>query len=271
MSAELASRSSVSTDVSYFKSTISQNITSGVATLSFDMKPYTRNGAPITKGEISVTLTLAGGAKSDMARAILKDSSGQVKDSRTYGENGPLESSSTITYTKSGLNEGTYDLEIEFYSIDENAGEIRQNSWKALARVVPGLIAQAEVKDFNLNEVYHITYENVEDATLAAGQVLIKSFSRKSNEITLAEYEKNGFYFMGWYEDDSFPAASTAITVVDPKTTTTNKSLYALCNRRNFGYSHPARISLEHSHITLIIRYRHPRHRRTAKRYSQWK
>lgn len=228
MKADVAEGSTVAAGVTVFKDTISKNIGSGTHSLSFELKPFTESGMAVTSGEVKVTLTLSEEAKPDMAIATLKDSSEQVKDSKTYPESGSLVSGSTITYQNSAIEEGTYHLAIEFYSMNEQGGKVKQNTWEAIVRIVPGLKAVAEVTNFNLNEVYHITYENVDGANPVGGSVQIKTYSRKSDEITLSEYEKSGSYFMGWYEEPSFPSSSSTVTKLNPKTTTQDKTFYAL-------------------------------------------
>lgn len=228
MSAEVADGSTVVDGVTVFKDTQAVSVGSGANVLSFVLKPFKSDGTEVSGGELSVTLSLDPEAKADKARAVLKASDG-TEFTKDYPDSGKLSQGASITFQKSNLSAGTYDLEIEFYSEDEKGGTIKQNSWMAIVRIAAGLKSSATVQNFNLNEVYKITYET-NGGTLATG-VHVLSYSRKSEAIELASCTKTGFLFMGWYETNNpaladVPAA--AKTNFSPQTEARNKTFFAL-------------------------------------------
>lgn len=228
MSAEVADGSTVIDGVTHFKDTQAVSVGSGANVLSFVLKPFKSDGTEVSGGELSVTLSLDPEAKADKARAVLKASDG-TEFTKDYPDSGKLSQGASITFQKSNLPAGTYNLEIEFYSENENGDKIKQNSWMAIVRIAAGLKSSATVQNFNLNEVYKITY-NTNGGTLATG-VHVLSYSRKSDPIELATCSKTGFLFMGWYETNNpaladVPAA--AKTNFSPKTEARNKTFFAL-------------------------------------------
>lgn len=228
MSAEVADGSTVVDGVTVFKDSQAVSVGSGANVLSFVLKPFKSDGTEVSGGELSVTLSLDPEAKADKARAVLKASDG-TEFTKDYPDSGKLSQGASITFQQTNLSAGTYDLEIEFYSENENGGTIKQNSWMAIVRIAAGLKSSATVQNFNLNEVYKITYET-NGGTLATG-VHVLSYSRKSEAITLAQCSKTGFLFMGWYETNNpaladVPAA--AKTNFSPQTEARNKTFYAL-------------------------------------------
>ena len=99
----------------------------------------------------------------------------------------------------------------------------------AIVRIAAGLKSSATVQNFNLNEVYKITYET-NGGILATG-VHILSYSRKSEAIELATCTKTGFLFMGWYETNNPALAdvpTAAKTNFSPQTEARNKTFFAL-------------------------------------------
>ena len=228
MSAEVADGSTVVDGVTVFKDTQAVSVGSGANVLSFVLKPFKSDGTEVSGGELSVTLSLDPEAKADKARAVLKASDG-TEFTKDYPDSGKLSQGASITFQKSNLPADTYNLEIEFYSENENGDKIKQNSWMAIVRIAAGLKSSATVQNFNLNEVYKITYET-NGGTLATG-VHILSYSRKSEAIELATCTKTGFLFMGWYETANPALAdvlSAAKTNFSPQTEARNKTFYAL-------------------------------------------
>lgn len=216
---------SVLSSVKSYSDTQAVTLTGNPVTVNFDLKPRDSNGTEITKGAVSISLTLSSDVISaNKARASLK--LGGVEKAAKEDD---VSAGGTFTFTAENLDKDTYDLEIEFYSKDVDSGTIiPQNTWQALVRIEPGLLSSAEVTGFNLNEVYNITYENVGDAVpdpVAASGIAIKSFSRKSASFELPKYKKSGYYFAGWYDNAAFEGSS--ITEFNPANESSSVTLYA--------------------------------------------
>ena len=155
--------------------------------LSFVLKPFKSDGTEVSGGELSVTLSLDPEAKADKARAVLKASDG-TEFTKDYPDSGKLSQGASITFQKSNLSAGTYDLEIEFYSENENGDKIKQNSWMAIVRIAAGLKSSATVQNFKLNEVYKITggYADASagglytdgDVTLSEGVIITRKITQ---------------------------------------------------------------------------------------------
>lgn len=216
---------SVLSSVKSYSDTQNVTLTGNPVTVNFDLKPRDSNGTEITKGAVSISLTLSSDVISaNKARASLK--LGGVEKAAKEDD---VSAGGTFTFTAENLDKDTYDLEIEFYSKDVDSGTIiPQNTWQALVRIEPSLLSSAEVTGFNLNEVYNITYENVGDAVpdpASASGIAIKSFSRKSASFELPKYKKSGYYFAGWYDNAAFEGSS--ITEFNPANESSSVTLYA--------------------------------------------
>ncbi|MBQ7754082.1 MAG: InlB B-repeat-containing protein, partial [Treponema sp.] len=215
---------SVLSSVKSYSDTQDVMLTGNPVTVNFDLKPRDSNGTEITKGAVSISLTLSSDVISaNKAMAILKLGGG-----KKASKEDDVSAGGTFTFTAENLDKDTYDLEIEFYSKDGDSGTIiPQNTWQALVRIEPGLLSSAEVTGFNLNEVYNITYENVGDAVpdpeVASG-IAIKSFSRKS-ALELPKYTKSGSSFAGWYDNAAFEGSS--ITEFNPANASSDVTFYA--------------------------------------------
>ncbi len=220
---------SVLASVKSYSDTQAVTLIGNPVTVNFDLKPRDSNGTEITKGAVSISLTLSSDVISaNKARASLK--LGGVEKASKKDD---VSAGGTFTFTAENLDKDTYDLEIEFYSYDGTErpledSKVNQNTWQALVRIEPGLLSSAEVTGFNLNEVYNITYENVGDAVpdpAAASGIAIKSFSRKSASFELPKYKKSGYRFAGWYDNADFEGSS--ITGFNPANASSDVTFYA--------------------------------------------
>ena len=127
MSADVSDGNTVIAGVTQFKDTHNVSVQSGESILSFELKPFKSDGTEVNDGELSVTLTLAPDAKADKARAVLKpaDGTGGTEFTKDYPDSGKLSQGASISFQKSNLPSGTYSLEIEFYSENENGVKIK--------------------------------------------------------------------------------------------------------------------------------------------------
>lgn len=165
-----------------FKSVLNDvEVNATAATLNFVMKPYPAEGnteSEITTGALDVSLSFTfSGAGSVYAEAEIKKDGTQVSlDSYPN-----LASGSTVSIKKTfadgtGLEEGTYDVRIEFYG--DESKKVPLNTWLSVARIIPGLVSRGTFTGYNLNEVYKINRHNIEetDELVVSTDVFPQSF-----------------------------------------------------------------------------------------------
>ncbi|MCR5723777.1 MAG: leucine-rich repeat protein [Treponema sp.] len=227
--------SSVISGVTQYRAELTQTISAGAPnTLTFDMKPVDTDGTVITKGVLSVSISLASNVKTpEKACAKLYEvtAAGETELtslSRIYdisaGESVIYEPEVTLSGTDGS---GTYRVSVAFYNTDGTDGsvEVMQNTWEAYARVVQGLTSSVNETGYNLNEVYKIEYNNADGAELSEiGEVQRMQYSRLSEAVALPEMKKEGWYFCGWYENSSY--SGNPVTEI-PANSTGKKVFYA--------------------------------------------
>lgn len=113
---------------------------------------------------------------------------------------------------------GNYRLTFDFYADSDK--RVLVNSIPYVVHVVKGFNSIAE-QEIDLNSVYSITY-NKNGGSLAAGEVEIKKYSRRSN-LKLPVLTKTNCTFLGWYKDSEFKNLVTEVS----KTCAENLTLYA--------------------------------------------
>ena len=110
-----------------------------------------------------------------------------------------------VTYSRNAADEnerlekGYYHLVLDFYA--DGLTE-KLNTLDYYIRVTGGLTTNYK-QTVLLNEIYTITY-NDGDGELASGETKALKYSSKSESIVLPKMEKEGYVFMGWYEDENF-------------------------------------------------------------------
>ena len=110
-----------------------------------------------------------------------------------------------VTYSRNAADEnerlekGYYHLVLDFYA--DGLTE-KLNTLDYYIRVTGGLTTNYK-QTVLLNEIYTITY-NDGDGELASGETKALKYSSKSESIVLPKMEKDGYVFMGWYEDENF-------------------------------------------------------------------
>ena len=130
---------SVLSSVKSYSDTQNVTLTGNPVTVNFDLKPRDSSGTEITKGAVSISLTLSSDVISaNKARASLK--LGGVEKAAKEDD---VSAGGTFTFTAENLDKDTYDLEIEFYSYDGTErpledSKVNQNTWQALVRIEPG-------------------------------------------------------------------------------------------------------------------------------------
>ena len=136
-------------------------------------------------------------------------------------------SGDTIIWKESGLTPGTHALKIEFRAKNANnssspLSEVL-NTYKSVFLIEKGITTKAEVTNFNLNQVYSITYDGYEPTTNAdvpvadaldpTDSVMTLKFSRKAGAgtdgyIPLPKLSNSTMTFSGWYTSADFAEAS---------------------------------------------------------------
>lgn len=113
---------------------------------------------------------------------------------------------------------GNYRLTFDFYADSDK--RVLVNSIPYVVHVLKGFNSIAE-QEIDLNSVYSITY-NRNGGSLAAGEVEIKKYSRRSN-LKLPVLTKTNCTFLGWYKESEFKNLVTEVS----NTYAENLTLYA--------------------------------------------
>ena len=199
--------------VAYSSGEVSKTIESGGENpLSFTLEPA--DGA--TTGTLDFSLTFTGTEGVDY-EVIVNDF--PLSDTQKSGD--------TIIWKESGLTPGTHALKIEFRAKNANnssspLSEVL-NTYKSVFLIEKGITTKAEVTNFNLNQVYSITYDGYEPTTNAdvpvadaldpTDSVMTLKFSRKAGAgtdgyIPLPKLSNSTMTFSGWYTSADFAEAS---------------------------------------------------------------
>ena len=117
-----------------------------------------------------------------------------------------------ILDTTKRLASGTYELDVKFYN---GALEEVLNSWTHYITITDGTVLTATI-DLEYNNVYTITYQGDEGATIIAGME-IKKFSARSS-FDLPVLKKDGYFFKGWYRVEDGNTTETKITKISAGT-----------------------------------------------------
>lgn len=210
--------------VAYSSGEVSKEIKSGSENpLTFALEPA--DGS--TTGNLIFIISPLG-TEGVEYEAILKiDDAEEPRYSFKNGETSPNWSLS--------LEAGTHTLTVEFYaknannqtdptapSLPKNSNSECLNIYKSIVRIEKGITTRAEVKNFNLNQVYSITYDGYEPTTNAdvpvadtldpVNTVMTLKFSRKGADtdgyIVLPKLSNSTMTFSGWYTSADFAEAS---------------------------------------------------------------
>lgn len=232
MIAEIADMKSVVNGVKQFSETKTLNIEHATGSISFDLKPVTADGTEIEKGGIDITIALSEGAKTpgEAKASLIRSGATEPVASKSFSA---LAAGSSINFavtdleegTYNVLEEGTYNVEIDFFTTD-GTNSVRQNSWKAYARISRGLKSICTVRNFNLNEVYSIEYKNIvipDDIT--DGTVLPAKYSRFST-VPIPACDRVNEFFLGWYRSEDF-SGEKVTEAIAPNSQTGDLKLYA--------------------------------------------
>lgn len=225
--------------VAYSSGEVSKTIESGGENpLSFTLEPA--DGA--TTGTLDFSLTFTGTEGVDYEVIVKFDNDVTTKQTSTV----PYRSGQTIRWPAdsdhgftsldftTGASNKTHTIEVKFYAknIDNNNNTDTKelNTYQSIFRVERGITTKAAITGINLNQVYSITYNNIENTDSTADTLVLKFF-RKSDEISLPSYTTTvpELIFSGWYKNDDF--TGDPITEIEPLDTETdnlkNLQLYA--------------------------------------------
>ena len=210
--------------VAYSSGEVSKEIKSGGENpLTFTLEPADGK----TTGDLIFSINPIG-TEGVEYEAILKiDDAEEPRYSFKNGETSPNWSLS--------LEAGTHTLTVEFYaknannqtdptdpSLPKNSNSECLNIYKSIVRIEKGITTRAEIKNFNLNQVYTISYEGYEptvkegvpvaDTLDPVNTVMTLKFSRKGGDIdgyiALPKLSNSTMTFSGWYTSADFAEAS---------------------------------------------------------------
>lgn len=185
-----------------FKATASKAIESGSENkLAFMLEPDNSDET----GAFDFSLTFSG--TEGVAYDIISKCDGSQVDSKS------ITGSGTYTYSNAAISSGTHTLQLDFYLEGDNTKVI--NTYQTIVRIEKGMTTKAEIKNISLNQIYSITYNNIEDDDITSDTLVLKFF-RKSEEISLPSYTTSieHLYFSGWFTNPDFTGED--ITDIDP-------------------------------------------------------
>ena len=211
--------------VAYSSGEVSKEIKSGGENpLTFTLEPADGK----TTGDLIFSINPIGTEGVEYEAVLKIDDAEEPRYSFKNGETSPNWSLS--------LEAGTHTLTVEFYaknannqtdptdpSLPKNSNSECLNIYKSIVRIEKGITTRAEVKNFNLNQVYSISYEGYEptvkegvpvaDTLDPANTVMTLKFSRKGGAgtdgyITLPKLSNSTMTFSGWYTSADFAEAS---------------------------------------------------------------
>lgn len=185
--------------VPFSSDTLSTSIASGSEnSLSFTLKP----ADAASTGSLDFKLTFTGTTGIDYQVKIYSDETAiTLPDSYKSGD--------TISWGGVSFAPGLHTIQVMFYAKNaDSAGETSEylNLYKSIFRIEKGITTSTVVENFNLNEVYSISYEGYDkDGDSTGSSKLIYKFSRKSGDsdgfITLPKLTNSSMTFSGWWDE----------------------------------------------------------------------
>lgn len=216
---------------------ISETITSGSNTLSFDLKWEDTNLDATKTGSLSFELDFSAAPnQSSVTYAtteLLKYDSSTASYTVTSAETSIGFTAGKVIYAPSDLVSGNYKLLVRLYGTDTTpgtTGHILLLTWPELAIITGGQQSSGSRTIDTLNEVYSITW-HLDGGTSTA--TFPECYTRLSDTYALPDstkISKTGYTFGGWYTNASF--TGEAVTSIQ-KGTTGIQNLYAKWNARD--------------------------------------
>lgn len=187
--------------VSFSGSTVSTIVSGGENPVAFQLEPEAAGDI----GALDFSLSFNG--TEGVSYDIVSTYDGSYIDSKS------ITGSGTYTFSEDSLIPGTHTLQVNFYLAGDTSKAI--NTYQTIVRIERGITTKAEIKGISLNQIYSITYNNIEEDDITSDTLVLKFF-RKSEEISLPSYTTSieHLYFSGWFTNPDFTGED--ITDIDP-------------------------------------------------------
>lgn len=200
---------------SAFSGSLSKTIISGGEnSLNFTLQPVAVDGT----GALDFSLSFNG--TEGVSYDIVSTYDGSYVDSKS------ITGSGTYTFSEDSLIPGTHKLQVDFYLAGDTSKVI--NTYQTIVRIERGITTKAEIKGISLNQIYSITYNNIEDEDYTSDTLVLKFF-RKNEAITLPSYNTSNpkLSFSGWFDNPDL--TGEPISEIDPSEADSlkNHQLYA--------------------------------------------
>jgi len=211
---------------------ISETITSGSNTLSFDLKWEDTNLDETKTGSLSFELDFSAAPnQSSVTYAtteLLKYDSSTASYTVTSTETSIGFTAGKVIYAPSDLASGNYKLLVRLYGKDTNTNNtqpILLFTWTELAIITGGQESKGSRSVSSLNELYTITWHNLDQTGVTSPETLPGCFSRFSQAYTLpvSGVSRTGTIFGGWYSDADYQTPITEL----PANSSGTKDIYA--------------------------------------------
>ena len=209
---------------------ISKTISSGSNTIAFELNwDDTSLGGT---GSLSFTLDFSAAPnKSSVTYAtteLLKYNSSTGTYAVLNNETSIGISAGKVIYAPSSLASGNYKLLVRLYGDDTNTNNTQHIllfTWTELAIITGGQESKGSRSVSDLNELYTITWHNLNLTGVSSPDTLPGCYSRFSEAYTLpvSGVSRTGTIFGGWYSDPDYQTPITAI----PANSNGNLNIYA--------------------------------------------
>ena len=214
-----------SKDGTVLRDQITQTITTGTNSISFDL---VWDGTSFAgTGELSFTFDFSAAPNaSDVTFATTEllaynSSTGEYETSVAEASIGF--DNSKVIYSPSNLNAGNYKIIIRLYGDTQKKNLMF--TWPELAIITGGQTSTGSRTITSLNELYDINWHNLDLEGVSAPTTLPLKYTRFSDEYTLPTtgVSKTGTIFGGWYSDSDYQTTITKI----PANSTGTIDIYA--------------------------------------------
>ncbi len=199
---------------------ISETITSGSNTLSFNLKWEDTNLDETKTGSLSFELDFSAVPNKEDVKLVTAELVNTVTNDTTCSSTVILDRSSSpstykATYSSStlpalaNLSAGTYRIILKLFTVDSSANSnVLINTWTELAIITGGQTSTGSSTMNSLNEVYTINW-NLDGGSSSV--TLPECYTRLSSDYDLPDatsMSKTAYIFDGWYDSDDFDTAN---------------------------------------------------------------
>lgn len=159
--------------VSFSGSTVSTIVSGGENPVAFQLEPDAAGDI----GTLDFSLSFNG--TEGVSYDIVSTYDGSYVDSKS------ITGSGTYTFSEDSLMPGTHKLQVNFYLAGDTSKAI--NTYQTVVRIERGITTKAEINGISLNQIYSITYNNIEEDAETYDTLVLKFF-RKSESFPLPTY-----------------------------------------------------------------------------------